>query len=272
MRLSVRVFDYAARAVPRRVALRIRRSSGLTRVVRGTINAVAPPDFQEVEVASGPLAGARMLLDLKREKGFWAGTYEPWVQQAIEDHLPAGGVGWDVGAFVGYHTLLMHRLCGPGRVVAVECDPDSRDRLETNLRLNHALGVHVFNGAAGPSEGTVSLVRRRDPCANSVTSEAIAGALPVRVAPLDLLLEHYPAPSLVKIDIEGGEADALAGSPEILLEVRPVLIVQLHKSAGIAALDLLHAAGFRTRAIDRPDDVVAELRVGGTRHVLAEPA
>jgi len=185
VRLSVRVADYAARAVPRSVALRVRRSAGLTRIVRGTLNAVVPADLEQVEVAAGPVAGARMLLDLRREKSYWAGTYEPWVQDSVVEVLRDGGVAWDVGAYIGYHTVLFHRLCGPQRVVALEPNPDSRERLEANLAVNHALGVEVIDAAASGAAGTGSLVRHRDPAETTISAAVVRGAYPVRCVTLD---------------------------------------------------------------------------------------
>ena len=247
VRLSIKVADYAARAVPRRMALRIQRSTSLTKMVRGTFAAFVPDAFEAVEVAAGPLAGTRLVLDLQREKHLWAGTFEPWVQQTITDHLRRNGVAWDVGAHVGYHALLMHRICGPGRVVAVEPDLALVDRLEANCRLNHALGLVVVAAAAAPQRAS-----------GMVT--------------LDSLLERHEPPHLVKIDVSGAEADALSGARKLLTVVRPLVLVELHGAAGLHALELLHDAGYRTRAIDRPDDVIGALRSGHDRHVLAEPA
>jgi FkbM family methyltransferase len=243
----------------------------LTRLVRGTLNAVVPDDLSEVEVAAGPVAGARMLLDLHREKSFWAGTYEPWVQETIGDLLTDGGAAWDVGAHVGYHTLLFHRLCGPQRVVAIEPNPTTRDRLEANLRLNHVLGVNVVAGAAWACAGTGSMVHRRDPAEDAATNEIIPGAEVIRLLALDDLLDCLAWPGVVKMDIEGGEAGALAGATKLLHDVRPHFIVELHKRAGIQAISTLRAAGYTVRAIDRTNSVTDELRAGGTRHILATP-
>jgi len=249
----------------------VRRSAGLTRIVRGTLNAVVPTDFENVEVAAGPVAGARMLLDLRREKSYWAGTYEPWVQDTLAALLAEGGVAWDVGAYIGYHTLLFYRLCGPQRVVAVEPNAESRERLEANLAVNHALGVHVIDAAVSDHAGGGSLILHRDPVETEVTSDVLRGATAVRLVTLDALLDSCPIPHVVKLDVEGSEAPALRAAKRLLHEVRPTLVVEVHKTAGIEALAALRDAGYRVRAIDRTSDVVNELRRGGTRHVIAEP-
>src|SRR5947208_449532 len=83
------------------------------------------------------------------------GTYEPEVRQIFRAVLSSRGVALDVGANVGWHTLLMARLVGnDGRVLAVEANPSMRARLEENLRLNHFAHVEIIPYAMMDSEGT----------------------------------------------------------------------------------------------------------------------
>src|SRR5689334_14765239 len=65
------------------------------------------------------------------------GTYEPELREIMRAVLPKGGVAIDVGANVGWHTLLMASLVGDkGRVLAAEANPSVRSRLRDNLHLN----------------------------------------------------------------------------------------------------------------------------------------
>ena len=93
--------------VPNRAILAFYHHPWLAGVVRGALNRVLPAGLNEVEIARGHLRGLRFVLDLQLEKYLWLGTYEPWVCAAIERYLHPGDVAWDVGAFIGYHTLLM---------------------------------------------------------------------------------------------------------------------------------------------------------------------
>jgi len=271
MNLGMRMTGYATRVVPRRLALRVRESKTFGRLARSAVNAVVPAELQTVEVAGGPLLGARMRLDLKREKGFWAGTFEPWVQDTLVERLGFDGCAWDVGAYVGYHTLLLHRLAGPDHVVALEPDPDLRARLLENLDLNDARGVHVIPAAAAAVDGTLTLQRHLDPIQNSVDKPGTCGTVTVDAVRLDSLLADHPAPTVVKMDIEGGEVAALEGAEKLLHDIRPLWLMELHWQPGAAALDCFEAAGYEWRPIDRDDDVRAELLAGGTRHVVVEP-
>jgi hypothetical protein len=58
------------------------------------------------------------------------------------------------------------------------------------------------------------------------------------------LLERYPAPDVVKIDVEGAEAQVLEGGRSLLEEVRPVVLCEVSRDSG-SVTRLLQAAGYR---------------------------
>src|SRR5437588_8634509 len=118
-------------------------------VMCGALNRVLPAGLNEVEIARGHRRGLRFVLDLQLEKYLWLGTYEPWVCNIFERYLHPGDVAWDVGAFIGYHTLLMSRRVGQGLVLALEPDPRNAERLRQNLALNGVTNVEVLHAAGG---------------------------------------------------------------------------------------------------------------------------
>jgi hypothetical protein len=72
------------------------------------------------------------------------GLWEPRLTEIIAKALPPGGVFIDVGAHVGYYTLLASRRVGPaGRVVAVEPNPETLLRLRRNIALNDSRNITV---------------------------------------------------------------------------------------------------------------------------------
>ena len=80
-----------------------------------------------VTVRRGPVAGSRMQLDLAHEKRYWLGHYEPAVEQVVTGLDLTGRTAWDVGAHIGYFTLLLARKADG--VVAVEANPETAKRL-----------------------------------------------------------------------------------------------------------------------------------------------
>jgi len=257
------------RGIPRQVMLRVYDYPSVAHFLRSIANRFVPDGLTEVQVAGGALAGARLLLDLRLEKYLWLGTYEPWVQEAITANLRPGEGAWDVGAFIGYHTLLMRRVAGPNCVVAFEPDSVNRGRLERNLAVNRATDVRVVSMAAGKSREQSRLQRVSGQGPQSHL--APGGEVECETIPLDALLPELPVPRLIKIDVEGAETDVLAGAYRLVHEVRPVWIVEVHGSDGWIAIDGLRSAGYRVRRFGKGMDVKTNLPVGGPAHVIASP-
>jgi len=77
-----------------------------------------------VQVAAGGLQGLRLSLDMQTEKDYWLGTYEPELQAAVADLVKPGMQVYDVGANIGYVSLLLARRVGAaGHVYAFEALP-----------------------------------------------------------------------------------------------------------------------------------------------------
>ncbi|MBI2331372.1 MAG: FkbM family methyltransferase, partial [Chloroflexi bacterium] len=128
---------FAARVLPMPVKRAIYRLGPLARAVRGGLNRAAPHGLAEVTVAGGGLAGLRLQLDMQKEKDYWLGTYEPELQAALRDLARPGMTAYDVGAHIGYISLLLARAVSPsGRVFAFEPLPANLERLQANLTLN----------------------------------------------------------------------------------------------------------------------------------------
>jgi FkbM family methyltransferase len=204
--------------------------------------ALRPLGTREVWVVGGPLRGARMRLDLATHKAYWAGRYEPELQRAIAAIDLQGRTAWDVGAHIGFFTLLLARRAE--RVLAVEANPETAARLRRNVELNHA-PVDVIEAAVAGAPGTVRFDARSGE-ESAESSIATHGSREVRAVTLDELLAEHGTPAFVKLDVEGAELDALRAAPQ-LLAARPAIACEVHggdeQRRAIAAL--LEGAGYR---------------------------
>jgi FkbM family methyltransferase len=171
------------------------------------------------------------------------GTWEPYVVAELRRLLAPGDVCVDVGANLGYYTLLASRLVGPaGHVYALEPAEETFDELRRNLDLNGVSNVTALRVAAGAAEGTAPLYRPSfdNTGAASLRESVLAWAGPtegpttdVPVRPLHALIDaaHLGRLSVVKIDVEGAEADTLRGLEPLLEQgLRPTLIVEVHSA------------------------------------------
>jgi hypothetical protein len=140
-----------------------------------------------------------MRLRLGAEKAMWAGTYELAVQEELVRLAPRPGVGYDLGPYIGFFSLVLAQLSDS--VVAVEPLPANAARVREAAALNNA-SIEVVEAAASDREGV-----------RSVTLAALA--------------RRYGPPSIVKIDVEGAAGLVLRGAGEAL-DNRPPVLVELH--------------------------------------------
>ena len=241
----------------------------LASLASAAINLIVPERLVEVPVVRGPLRGSRLSLNLRKEKAFWFGIYETWVQSLMCDVLSDGGRVWDVGACFGYHTLLMCKLCGPRNVLAIEPDPNNQSRLADNLFHNGFNTTSVASSAVGAAPGRLFLRRHSSDPGQSVVESF--GEIEVGVTTLDILLNAHAPPDLIKVDIEGTENLMLQGATRLLQEVRPTWILEVHGEPGEEAMELLRSHGYLVTGFGKGHEFAVDFPVGGPRHVFAEP-
>jgi FkbM family methyltransferase len=167
---------------------------------------------------------------------YYFGLWEPSVTRCVARTLQPGDVFVDVGANVGYYTLLAAQCVGrAGRVVAVEPAQQLFSALEQNVIRNRADNVRCVRAAASDREHRVVLVAGPDDNTGLTRIAAgRAGSLEesVEASPLDKILEddELERVRLVKIDVEGAEGAVVAGMSSLLEAPSPDLevLVELH--------------------------------------------
>lgn len=244
-----------SRRLPPSAKRALYRLGPLTRALRGVLNRSVPAGLTVVDIAGGDLQGWRCELDLQQEKDYWLGTYEMALQAAIRRWVQPGWVAYDLGANIGYISLLLARAAGAdGQVVAIEALPENSVRLRKNIQLNDLEGrVTVIQAAVADRDAPLTFLVGPSGATGKAAGSAGRGMdyesqITVTGASLDTLVyqQGRPLPELIKIDIEGGEVLALAGMPRLLAEQRPVLFLELHgQEAARAAWDCLTGHSYR---------------------------
>jgi len=176
-------------------------------------------------------------LDLQVEKELWLGTYEPELQTCVRDLVRPGMTVYDLGANIGYLTLLFARAVGEdGRVVAFEPLPGNLERLAEHIgRNSFAERVTVVPAAVADRQGRRRFYVRTSSAMGKLEGAAgrsLQGEESIMVHAIDL--DSYVGdsrdrpPDVIKIDIEGGEVLALPGMRRTLREVRPAILLEIH--------------------------------------------
>lgn len=256
----INIASAAARILPQPVRRLFYRLGPFTRMLRAGLNRAAPQGIQQVQIAAGLLQGLPFRLDMQSEKDYWLGTYEPQLQGAIQRWVKPAAVVFEAGANVGYTSLCLGRAAGPqGHVYCIEPLPQNLTRLGENLAMNYE--VCRFSilpmAVAGESGKAQFQVHASDDMGKLIGSagrpEKYQQTIIVETISLDDMLfqRNYPAPDVIKMDIEGGEVLALPGMARILAEARPLVLLELHGPQSVqAAWQALSAAGYSIHRLD----------------------
>lgn len=254
------------------------RVQGRVPVLRPLFQAVAGRvASREGIIRHGPAAGLRFLAGVSIA-GYRLGTTEPDFQAAFAERIRPGDVVYDLGANVGFYTVLAARLVGPaGRVVAFEPFAESAARARANAARNGFGHVEVVEAAVSDAPGTAFLTLSTSPVTHHLDGAGAyqrppgAPGVEVAVTSIDAFVASGgPPPDVVKVDVEGAEVAALHGMAATLRDHRPTLLVEVHDAVSDfpAALDaLVVPLGYRVRVLGG-----GPVPAGGARgHVLLDP-
>lgn len=235
------------------------------------------------ELRAFPLAGALAGCFMRGEvpSSYRQGNYESEVCQVLMRIVQPGWVCVDVGAHVGYFTLLLAKLVHQsGRVVAFEAHPGNTGQLSVNVRINGFEDRVQVENVAVSSGNTHCLKlfpgRGHGSAEWNVVGHDVEGnptepELEVRATSLDAYFPPGSRLDFVKIDIEGAEAEAICGMNRLLEESRPLVVVEFHDEIGWAGREELFATGYCLYDILNARWLDSELDVQRVYHCLAVP-
>ena len=207
-----------------------------------------PYQFGRLPVYVTPEAGLRYLGPMSR--------VDPILYSIAEELVKPGAVVWDIGANVGLFAFCAASLAGEsGSVLAVE--PDlwlAHLMMRTCLRLpsKNTARVEVLCASISDRTRVSSLeIAQRARASNhlveangSTQAEGRRGAQLSVSLSLDFLLDYFPAPSVLKIDVETHELCVLRGADRLLRNVRPRIWCEVSPENSLPITALLHDAGY----------------------------
>jgi len=207
--------------------------------------------------------GCDMRLDLGEaiQRWIYLGAFEPEETAVVRDWLRPGMTFLDVGANVGYFTLLgASRVGRSGRVFAVEPSPYAYGRLSGTVRANGLSQVRTFQMGLSSADGELPLYLppESDGFHSPSMSAGWENRVTVPVRRLDDCLDEWGVETvdLVKMDVEGHESHILEGASRSLASgrIRAVLCefndywLRQQGSSPEALYETLVRAGFVDRA------------------------
>jgi FkbM family methyltransferase len=201
------------------------------------------------------------LTDMIGRRIFLFGVWEPEMTAYVEATLRPGRVFIDVGANIGYYSMLASRLVGlSGSVVAIEPSPTNFSELKRNIALNHALNIRAIDMAVGDESSVAPLYQ--GPKSNRgrtglLERPGFIRECVVRIEPLRALLtaNEIARTQMIKVDVEGAELPVLRSiidlmpdlphDVEIMVELAPSVVAAPEFSEMRAALAEFTAYQFK---------------------------
>jgi FkbM family methyltransferase len=224
-------------------------------------------------INAGPAGGLRFEVTLPEDKAIWAGIFEPEFSQALRDATHKGDVCYDIGGYRGYMSGVL-ALAGASQVVVFEPLPENIVRLKRLLELNPQLPIRIEQLAIGGSDGGTHFKVMSDQSMGKLVSSSFQQSrdferdVVVQIARLDTFVFEgkAPAPDLIKIDVEGTEAEVIEGAQRTLTKYQPKILLEAHSEAlAVLCRRRLEEFGYQLRELQTHAD-----NHEGTRHFMAE--
>lgn len=221
------------------------------------------PHHYAITVVQGSLKGYKWIKG-SGVNSYWLGTYEKEQQEIFEKKIKSGDVVFDIGANVGFYSLIASKKIGvKGKVYAFEPAPRNLYYLKKHFEINNCHNAILVSGAVSNKNDMVYFNDGDHPATGFLSNDT--GNLLVPTFNLDELIENKKvlAPNLIKIDVEGAEFDVLRGAIKLLNQYHPTIFLSTHnEKAHIECLSLLRSLNYKLNSLD-------DLHIEKTSGILA---
>ena len=196
------------------------------------------PKGMVLPILKGPLRGTKLILGSPAGPGgggsLYFGLYEPDETTALQHIVAPGQVFFDIGANIGYYSLLTAKLVGvQGCVVAFEPLVRNVALLSRHTQLNHANNVTIVPCACAESSGIQEFSLGDNSALGHLVVDGVNTAHTI-IVPTIRVDEYVDRsglePNVMKIDVEGSELSVLKGSSLTLERCRPWVLLSTHSN------------------------------------------
>ncbi len=224
---------------------------GVRRLAAWLPNVLLPKPDRISKMELKTIHDVSLLIDPVKDKGvelalFLQGTYEEGTVQEIKRLLKPGQTFLDIGANIGWISLIASKQVGTaGKVIAVEANPNTLPILQHNLALNKVENCSILGLALSDEVGETKIYENWNVNRGgaSLLQQDDSEGIPIQMERLDNLFDPETPLHMVKIDVEGFEGKVINGGWNWLKAQQPIFVLEVsslrQQSKGISGEELI---------------------------------
>ena len=261
----------AAQLTPSFVKRMVHHNRMLDHLSRKAFQGAMGADGSVVTIESGPLAGVKLAVSEHISHAHVSGSYEAATQRAIASILQPEFICYDLGASIGYLSLLM--ASRTKKVFAFEPAPHAQAEIRKHLAANNLGNVEIVPSPVSDRERTVEFSLTDNAYGSRITTTQTEWpSLKLTTITLDDFVTTHPYPDFLKMDVEGEEGRVFEGARSILKERKTIFCCELHsREAALHVESILHEYGYEIKTLEGEPFVVGEHITAGEVQVIASP-
>lgn len=203
---------------------------GVPRIVSKMKQQIVPKGNGVKKIRSGLFRGLKMRIDLTCQTQLYLGLFEREVYKYVRILSRSIKTAIDIGAADGEYTIFFLAKTPARKVISFEPEPRKKGILEENLKLNQLLEDSRLR----------------------ISTKYVGGRDSICECSLDSLISDISWPCLIKVDVEGGEAEILRGAEKLLTHAHVYWLIETHsKCLEAQCIEILKQSGFTTKVISQ---------------------
>lgn len=173
------------------------------------------------------LKGKKWKIDKRNDRAYFKGYYEPKITKLIIDNLKPDSTFIDVGAHAGFFSLLASAIINKGKIISFDPDKENFNFMAEIMRLNQIDNWEIHNLAVGDK---YEKLKFKEGITSSTGSIDESGEVEIKAISLDTFFSTRDQMNncLIKIDVEGYGGKVLIGAMDLINELRPIIIFEIH--------------------------------------------
>ena len=260
----------SARWMPASLKRWVHRHKYLSKFARKSFAGIVGLDGNVVAVEGGPLKGIKLVMSEHVSHAHISGRYELETQLAIDRLVTPGCVCYDLGASIGYLSLLMARKAQ--HVYSFEPAPHAIAEFRGHIAANDLRNITIVERAVSDRERVVEFGLTDNAYGSCIVESGAENGLEMTTTTLDAFVASHPAPDFIKIDVENEEGRVLEGARTVLRDSQPSICCELHSIEAARAVErILHEYGYKITTLNGEPFRIFEPIIPGDLQVIGLP-